>query len=305
MALYLFASFSFSQKKYLTREIQIENDNDTYTLNIYRDQYYSNGLALRYRVLTDSSRWGTNMEKVIRTYEFNHRIYSPKDLNWERLEQLDRPYAGQMSIGISNEFYFKRGTYLHVKLELGWMGPALRTGELQYSWHKALGMRLPHGWQFQINDAPIVNGYGTYAHKLIRRKLLDLISESNAAIGTSFIYARQELTIRFGSLKPIQQSTHYNGVLGVENTGYEAREIYFFLSPGIEYVAYNATIEGNWLGKESVHTETRIPGIFQMRAGIMASWFNFDFALLYYRRTKETTEATPHKYIGIRVNQRF
>lgn len=301
----LSTSLTYAQQKRLVRELQVENDNDAYTLNLSRDQYYSNGVAIRYRALTDSTKWKPHLAKMIRSYDLNHRIYSPKHLFWENVEEMDRPYAGQIALAASNEYYYNKSAYLKAKLELGWMGPSLRTGDLQYEWHKAFGMQLPLGWDYEINDAPIINTYATYAQTILSGKILDLSSESNLALGTSFTHLRQELTVRFGTFKPIQHSTHFNGVLGIENKGPDNHEFYFFLSPGYEYVAYNATIEGNLIGKESIYTETREPWVFQMRAGIMASWTKFDFALLYYRRTKETTEAQYHKYVGIRMNQRF
>ncbi|MEQ9007558.1 MAG: lipid A deacylase LpxR family protein, partial [Ekhidna sp.] len=294
----------YSQKKYLIQELQVENENDAYTLNFNRDQYYSNGVAIRYRRLSDSSKWNSNHEKVIRSYDLNHRIYSPRHLFWEDSADMDRPYAGQISLAASNEYYYKTQAYLKLKLELGWMGPALRTGDLQYEWHKLFGMQLPFGWHYEINNAPIINVYGTYAKTLLESKHIDFISESNLALGTSFSNIRQEVLVRFGDLKPIQNSAQYNGLLGIENRGPDTHEVYFFFSPGIEYVAHNATIEGSWLGKESIYTETREPWVFQMRGGMMMSWTKFDFSLIYYRRTKETTEATYHKYVGIRLNQR-
>lgn len=296
---------SMGQKKYLTQELQVENDNDAYTLNLSRDQYYSNGVAIRYRKLMDTTNLKAGITKKIRSYDVNHRIYSPRHLFWENMEDMDRPYAGQITLSASNQYYFEKQTFLKAKIELGWMGPALRTGDLQYHWHKTFGMQLPQGWDYEINDAPIINTYWTYATSLASSETLELLSESNAALGTTFTHVRQELVIRFGTFKSIQHSTQYNGVLGIENDGPGNHEFYFFLSPGIEYVAYNATIEGNLIGKESIYTEEREPWVFQMRAGIMASWTKFDFALLYYRRTNETPEATFHKFVGIRMNQRF
>jgi len=111
--------------------------------------------------------------------------------------------------------------------------------------------------------------------------------------------------IRIGSFKPIQTSTQYNGVLGIENKGPKNHEFYFFISPGVEYVGYNATIEGQLIGQSSFYTEERVAWVYQTRAGLMASWTKFDFGLLYYRRTKETTESTFHKFVGIRMAQRF
>lgn len=295
----------FSQKRFLTRALQIENDNDAYTLNLTRDQYYSQGVALRFRILKDSTPANPKLLKIIRSYDLNHRIYTPKRLWWTEVEELDRPYAGQLSLATSNQYFYKKGAYLKAKLELGWMGPFLRTGDLQYHWHKTFGMQLPLAWQFEINDGPIINAYGTYAQTLASAENLDLTTESNLAIGTSFTHVRQEFMIRFGTFKPIQKSTQYNGVLGIENKGPGNHEFYFFISPGLEYVGYNATIEGQLIGRESIFVEERVSWVHQIRAGIMASWTKFDFALLYYYRTKETPESTFHKFVGIRMAQRF
>ncbi len=289
------------KKRVLNRELMVENDNDAYTLNLTRDSYYSNGVALRYRVLADTNA----SRKKIRSYDLNHRIYTPKRLWWTELEQLDRPHAGQISFSLSDEFYFRSNTYAKWKGELGWMGPGTKTDELQYHWHKTFGMQLPFAWQYQINDGPIINAYGTYAKTFAKDQSIDFTSESNAALGSSFTHVRQELMVRIGKFRPIHTSTQYNGVVGIENKGPGNHEFYFFISPGVEYVGLNATIEGNPIGKTSNYTEERVPWVYQMRAGIMASWTKFDFALLYYRRTKETTEATYHKYVGIRMNQRF
>ena len=297
--------FSSAQKHSFSRELQVENDNDAYTLNLNRDQYYSNGVAIRYRMLKDSTPSNLGLLKVIRSYDINHRIFTPKRLWWTEMEELDRPYAGQISLAASNQYYFRRGAFLRAKLEIGWMGPVLKTADLQYNWHKTFGMQLPLAWQYEINNGPIINTYGTYAITVAAMDNLDLTTESNLALGTTFTHVRQEFMIRFGSFKPIQKSTQYNGVLGIENKGPRNHEFYFFISPGVEYVGYNATIEGQLIGASSNYTEERVSWVYQTRAGIMASWTKFDFALLYYRRTKETTEATFHKYIGIRMSQRF
>ena len=301
MMLVVLSQLVMSQKKFLNRELQVENENDAYTLNLTRDSYYSNGVALRFRLLTDTTaKW-----KKIRSYDLNHRIFTPRRLWWTEMEELDRPYAGQISASISNEYYYKSASYLKVKAEFGWMGPATKTDELQYHWHKAFGMQLPFAWQYQINDGPIINTYGTYANTLTTSKGVDLVSESNLALGNTFTHVRQEFMLRIGKLRSLFNSTQLNGVLGIENKGPGLHELYFFISPGVEYVAYNATIEGNPIGKESEYTEERVPWVYQTRAGIMASWTKFDFALLYYRRTKETTESVFHKFVGIRMNQRF
>lgn len=295
---------SSAQKQFLSRALQVENENDAYTLNLTRDQYYTNGVALRYRMVKDTLPTGSSLRKVVRSYELHHRIYTPKRLGWTQLEQLDRPYAGQLTVAFAHLYFYEKA-FLKAQAEVGWMGPSLKTGDLQYNWHKTFGMQLPLAWQYEINDGPIFNLYGTYATTLFSASGLDLIVESNLAVGTTFSNLRQDLVLRIGNIKPIHTSTQYNGAVGLKNQPRGFREFYLFISPGVEYVAYNATIEGQLIGQSSFYTETRVPWVHQHRIGLLASWVAFDFGLIYYYRTKETTEATPHRYVGIRMAQRF
>ncbi len=304
LALLISCQTLFAQKM-LRRELQVENDNDAYTLNLSRDQYYSQGVALRYRIITDSSKWKSTLKKKIRSYVLNHRFYTAKHLWWTDTTDMDRPYAGQISLSATNEYYLKNSSYIYAELELGWMGPALRMGDLQYNWHKAFGMQLPFGWDYQINNSPIINIYGKYAKTLVEGDGMDIISESNIALGTAFGHARQEFIIRLGNFLPIHSSTQFNGVVGRINDGPKQHEAYFFISPGLEYVTYNSTIEGGIIGEESIFTKTSEKWVYQTRAGLLFSWTKFDFALFYYRRTRETSESTYHKYVGIRMGQRF
>lgn len=296
---------TFSQGKVLRHELRVESDNDAYTLNLTRDQYYTNGLIIAYRVLSDSSKWKSSFEKVINSFNLNHRIYSPRHLHWSDSADMDRPYAGQMSLSYSREYFFKNNSHFKGEVEVGMMGPSLRIAQLQYEWHKAFGMQLPQGWKYQINDAPIVNVWAKYAKTLTEFKSVDIISESNFTGGTAFTHLRQEFMVRLGNIKPISSSTQYNGVTGITNNGPGQQEIYFFISPGVEYVFYNSTIQGTDIGKESIFTKTAEKWVYQTRAGFMMSWTKFDFALIYYRRTRETPESQFHKYMGIRLNQRF
>ena len=114
-----------SSQTVLRRELSVEADNDAYTLNLTRDQYYSNGVAIKYRRLMDSSRWKPKHQKVIRSYYINHRMYTPKRLYWTDTAQMDRPYAGHLTLAISNEYYFKNSSYLQARFEAGWMGPSI------------------------------------------------------------------------------------------------------------------------------------------------------------------------------------
>ncbi|RED92456.1 hypothetical protein C7460_13024 [Marinoscillum furvescens DSM 4134] len=285
-------------------DFQLVVDNDAFTLDLSQDQYYSSGIYAAARFLMDSTR----AVKRVRTYQLNHRIYTPSWIGWDSPSLLDRPYAGTLSATLGNEYYFPGNHYLKAHLEIGWMGPGSLVGQTQKTWHRWFGMPEPKGWKYQINNSPIVNLHLKYAKALISTRNFELVSESTVSAGSIYNLARQELVVRFGELKPLSQSAYVSASIGNQK---EKRiepsltEIYFFYAPGLEYVLYNATLEGNLIGKKSEYATEAIDWVWQHKAGLMMSWPRFDLAFTAYWRTRENPEALPHDYVAIRMNQRF
>jgi hypothetical protein len=285
------------------REIRLVIDNDVF-ISLTSDSYYSSGLFGYYRHLLRQS----NKFKIVRSYSINQRIYTPKSLKWRNVDRYDRPYAGHLSAFASNEYYHHKNRYLKIQFELGWMGPGSQTDDIQTSWHGYFGLPEPQGWRYQIQNSPIVNIYGTYAHTWLAVRAFDVVTETNLALGTAFNHVRQEAMIRLGQLKHIYQSVHYNGVLGEKvKAGKQnsSMETYVFFSPGVEYNIYNTTIEGNLIGPESPHTEEAVSWIWQNKLGFNFSWPTVDWQIFYYARGQETPEAERHEYVGMHINKRF
>lgn len=292
------------QRKNLRLDLQLVMDNDVFTLDLSQDQYYSSGIYPAVRWLGDS----TKKSKVIYAVQLNHRVFTPSWIGWTNESALDRPYAGQLSASVAGEFYYASNQYLKAQLEIGWMGPSTFVGETQATWHDWFGMPQPRGWKFQINDTPIINAYLTYLKPVYSSYNFEIAGESNLGLGTVFNYARQDIMFRFGKLKPLYKSAFTGAFLGNKRSNQPAKrtvESYFFYSPGVEYVFYNATIEGNIIGTRSYFTGEQINLVFQSRAGVMFSWPRFDVGFTCYWRTRENAKATRHKYAGIRMNQRF
>ncbi|MBR10193.1 MAG: hypothetical protein CMP48_21190 [Rickettsiales bacterium] len=291
------------QKDYLTFDYQLLVDNDVFTLDLSRDHYYSSGIYPEVRYLLDS---GKN-SKRIRSFRFNHRMYTAYNIVWSRLEQMDRPYAGIMSVSMANEYYFLKNNYLKTELEVGWLGPGSKIGEQQETWHDWFGMPHPNGWQYQINDAPLINLYTRYIHPFYSSYRFEISTETNLSLGTVYNNVRQEIIFRTGELRPIHQSSFVASSLGNKRKDKQNKteEFYFFYSPGLEYVMHNGTLEGGLIGKESVFTVEAKPWVIQHRFGVMFSWPRYDLSIIRYWRTKENKEAINHTYVGIRMNQRF
>lgn len=292
-----------SPQDYLRFDFQLVVENDAFTLDLSQDQYYSSGIYPAVRWLIDSA----GKTKVIRSVQLNHRVFTPSRVGWRNEALLDRPYAGQLSASVANEYYFHTNQYLKVQLEIGWMGPSVRVGETQAAWHRWFGMPTPMGWKFQINNSPIVNGYMSYVKPLYSSYHFELSGESNLGLGTVFNYVRQDLMLRMGKLKPLYESSYAGASPGQKKRGSSGTttESYFFYAPGFEYVIYNATIEGNLIGNRSAPEHKQLHKVWQHRAGVMFSWPRFDFGLTAYWRSPENEKATRHKYVAIRMNQRF
>ncbi len=291
------------KKEYLTFDYQLVVDNDVFTLDLTMDQYYSSGIYPEVRMLLDSNK----KAKKIRSYKLNHRIYTPYWIGHSRLEQIDRPYAGIISGSITNEYYFHTNKYLRAELELGWLGPGVRMGQQQSTWHRWFGMPQPMGWQYQIEDTPVVNLYLNYIQPLYSSYRFEVSSQSNLSMGTVYNNFRQSLVIRTGELRPIHQSSYVASSLGRKRKERQQKteEFYFFYSPGVEYVLYNATLQGGLIGPESPDTVDAIPWVIQHRFGVMFSWPRFDLSFTRFWRSKENDSAMKHTYVAIRLNQRF
>jgi len=299
--LFLLAIITNAQDgRYLDREFQLELDNDAYTLNVFLDQYYSQGIFVRYRVADTSSSI-----KRIKSIALNHRIYTPNSIALTDVTLFDHPYAGIFS-ATGTISQFTAHNVLEYSLELGAMGGPSLAEPIQTTWHSWFGFGEPQGWEYQINDAPVINGYFKYALLLVKAGNLQILSESNIAAGTTFSYARQEVMIRIGKFKPLNESISYGGNLGHrKKISKFTKETILFVAVGPEYVAHNSTIEGNFIGKESVHTETRVPWVSQVRVGALFAWSSFDMSFMYYLRSIETEGADSHRWVGIKLSQRF
>ncbi|MFT4833313.1 MAG: lipid A 3-O-deacylase [Marinoscillum sp.] len=293
-----------SAKNFQTIDYQLVVDNDAFTLDLTKDQYYSSGIYAAVRFLGDS---GVNVKKIW-SVQLNHRMYTPSWIGWDRISSLDRPYAGQVSVSGIAEFYFDKNVYYKINAELGIMGPNALVGEAQAEWHAWFGMPQPKGWKYQIENTLIANAEITRIKPFYSSYNIELSNITNANIGTVLNNIRHEFMIRLGELRPLHQSAYTSAALGRTRSAKRnsaMKEFYFFYAPGLEYVFQNASLQGSLFSDASPYTVDAIPWIWQHRLGVMFSWSRFDLGLISYWRSQENETATKHNYVGIRLNQRF
>ena len=82
--------FCVSQNSH-SKELSLLSDNDLYT-SLYRDGYYTNGLFLTYRTVSNSDT--KNLAKKIYSYQVGHMMYTSAKATIESANLHDRPFAG-------------------------------------------------------------------------------------------------------------------------------------------------------------------------------------------------------------------
>ncbi len=288
---------------FLKYDYRLVVDNDVFALDINKDRYYSSGIYAAVRILQDSSKNGS---KVIRSYQLNQQMYTPTQVRWTELWQLDRPYAGVLTVSASNEYYLKNNTYFKVNLEVGILGPWSLVGESQTSWHRWFGMPEPMGWKYQIENTPVVNLHLSRIKPFFSTNDVEISNVTNASIGTIYNNIKHEVLLRFGDLRPNNQSAFTGSTLGSPpSETRNMKEFYIFYAPGVEYVFQNATLQGSLFSDNSPHTVDAIHWVWHHRFGMMWSWSRFDIGFTAFFRSPENKTAIKHNYAGIRLNQRF
>ncbi len=290
------------------RQVQLVVDNDAYFFTDY-DRYYSSGIFASYSQLISQPVFFKSLaekaKKLTGDLRFSHYMYTPKNILWRTLDQLDRPYAGMMTAGGSLNFYFNKSALL-LGADMGWLGPGTKTGELQVWWHKMLDIRLPRGWEYQINNTPVIILQPEYLQRLVHYQKMDLVSRSGLAAGTVFNKVFQEVTVRYGRPGALHQSQIANSLPGTTaQSGGKYAEWYLFASMQANYVVHNATIDGNFVGPKSLYTEASVPFVWQQTFGVMVAGKSADFELSFKINTKEVAGAEQHRYMRAKVSYRF
>jgi len=138
---------------------------------------------------------------------------------------------------------------------------------------------------------------------------LDLFHESELNLGTVFDNLRQGISLRLGKFLPLNQSAFKMAKLGavekVKAAKSSFRESYFFASGQVEVVAFNATIQGNLIGKESIHTEAVQRLRYLLKYGWMLGFHKWDFAVYMNNVGRETLKSQDHYFITFDILRRF
>jgi len=279
----------FSQQKF-SKEISFVNDNDLY-VSIVRDRYYTNGMFLNYRYLSENKK--ESLEKRIFQWQIGHKMYTPNKPNVLSIDDHDRPFAGYLygSFAISN--VYKTNKILTTSFDIGMIGENAFGKEIQDFIHKLYGFKLGTGWEYQIKNAIGIN-FGTEYISYIGKDssgMYDISWVNTANLGTVFTDISTGFYGRIG-FKPLQKlanSIAFKTNLNDENTS-DIKEIesFLFIKPTVRYAFYDATIQGSFLNPGSPVTKELIPLVFNIEIGMKFTANRFHFGYIFNYNTSKS-----------------
>ncbi len=313
LASYLFLllscySLSSSGQAY-KNEFGFKSENDAY-LFYGQDRYYTNGLMLYFRRATDQNKLGEKLEKFIYEVTAGQKMFNAKGGNVGEIERQDRPFAGYLYAGGSASFFYKKESLLKASLELGTVGPHALGEDAQKLLHEIVGFYAINGWQHQIKNELTANLSVQYLKLLHRSEYnkIDFSFEGYANLGTTFNGAGAGILMRTGNINQLFQTAYTNSTTGYhpKTARLVTAETFFYAKPQLNYIAYDATIQGSLFNDDSPRTFKTKPFVFAQQLGFNYSTqrFTFDFGLLF--KTKEVkSTAKAHQYGTISMFYRF
>ncbi len=283
------------QVDYRKSEFSFTTENDVYLLN-RDDEYYSNGFLFHYRYVPKKPD-SLNTKEII-DISLTHKFYTPDDLLYDEISELDRPYAGLLYAGISKSMFKNDNSRFKYGLELGTTGKASGAEALQKWYHNAVGFKQPRGWQHQIRTALVLNATAEYNRQFsLVPKSMDFISSSSASLGTGHTNIAQNFDFRMGILNVLNKSPFANAIIG-ENSQDLERVGYVVFGYGVSYIFHDITASGSLFNNKSPHTERQMPWVSTFRVGWATGNEKATFKIMFHWLSKDVQTAKNDAYIS-------
>lgn len=233
-------------------KINFENDLITYANT---DRYFTNGINIDLQAawLGNSMVWKLMIpyrHKAFVAYNLSmvQDMYTPTDTRVAPTLKNDRPYSSYLYFGFRKMVADPlRELKIISQLDAGYLGPYSPGSYLQTLVHKTFPTNdVPMGWETQINTDVILN-YGLQVQKaLVNNKNFTLLAGIDVKAGTLYTNAGAGLQLQAGKAEP---------VFGLgENEQWPKVEYYFFAKTNINFVAYNALLQGGIFNHNNVFT---------------------------------------------------
>lgn len=298
---------SFAQE--YKNEFGFKSDNDSY-LWYGQDRYYTNGLFVYFRHATNQQKRNKKLEKFIYEITAGQKMYNPRSGYSPDPKTQDRPFAAYLYGGASANYFYKKESLLKIGVNLGVIGPDALGEDAQKLLHRIVGFYEVQGWEYQIASSIDFNANAQYA-KLLHRtadKAVDFTLDTYINLGTAFTGAGVGVVFRAGNINQLFNSVHYNATIGnnSKTEKLKKKELYFYAKPQLNYVAYDATVQGGLANGHSPVTFGVKPLVFSQALGFnySSSRFTIDYSLNFLSKEIKSS-AKAQQYGSISMYYRF
>ena len=291
-------------------EFGFKSDNDSY-LAQGSDRYYTNGLFLTFRHAMDQRKVYGKINKKIWEIEAGQRMYNAQSGNVPDITYVDRPFAAYLYVGGSMNWLYSKEHTLKLSLQVGAIGPAAKGQEAQEFLHKTAGFYEVNGWQYQVNNAIGINSsleYSRFIYRLPSDKV-DFSVATNLNFGTTYSGAGIGALIRAGSISQFFHSATSNSRTSNQyvTKPLAEREFFFFVRPVLNFIAYDATVQGGLFNEEKgpvTYDVKRL--VFSKEFGVMYAYkrWTADFSAIFKSKEIESL-AKKHQYGSASLYYRF
>ncbi|MGN6396109.1 MAG: lipid A deacylase LpxR family protein [Mucilaginibacter sp.] len=281
-------------------EIGLQTDNDSYLMQ-GSDRYYTDGIFFYYRHAQKVNESSKLANKVL-GLEIGQKIFNPQSgsVNYKGADQaylVDRPFAGYLYAGATLNFLYKNEGALKFGAQIGIIGPGAFGKEVQDYVHDHFGFYHPGGWEYQIHNEAQLNLSANYTKLIVRDSWIDASFTGYANLGNGFSGAGAGGIIRIGNFNQLFNSviTQSSAIQKQAAEPLHQHEIFFYYKPLLNYVLYDATIQGGLFASHDDPnsleiTRNKEPVIFSNQFGVAFTTGRFavDAAAIFH--TKETKE---------------
>jgi lipid A 3-O-deacylase len=300
-------------------QFAITDDNDQY-INPNHDRYYTSGdmLTFTHAIPRNKIRDSSIIKKTFEI-EAGQRIYTsytadtfdgPQDNPFVYEEwHEDRPFTGYLFAGITYNWFYQDENTLRFNAEVGTIGPDAKGEEIQHGFHQLFDLYPTRGWAWQLNNAAGVNLRLDYKTLLYRNdgSWFDMAFNPVGWLGNTFTGASAGVQLRVGELNKLFQSAITNSRVSRDKSENIGHEFYFFTVPQVNYVAYDATIEGGlWIKDKGPVTFGIYHWVYQQQFGLQYAAKRWSASYTAFIRSREVkSTALGDQWASLNIAYRF
>ncbi len=190
---------------------------------------------LLFKFSNNNNKYGLSIEGI---------GFTPQDIGSHDIQFRDRPFA---SATVIKSFVIatnqEQKSRLSTGFSIGMIGQATLGKETQVAIHKLTGSTIPNGWKHQIRNDLLVNYQVDFEKEIVAFKYFSFNGDAKLKLGTLFSNASIGSNIVVGKFNKIYHAT--NG---------SRFQCYGFIQPILNFVAFDATLQGGVFNNSSPYT---------------------------------------------------